>query len=166
MDLETVIFVPAAVSPHKSGQQMTTDQIRLEMLLEALEGEPGFKCDPIELQRPPPSYAVETITAMRIQQPTAEFYYLIGEDNVDRLSTWHRFNELNRMVQFVVLSRSGRAGGHDYPTIHRQVDISATDIRNRVASGRSIRYLVPAKIEQIILDRQLYREAEKLPRKI
>jgi nicotinate-nucleotide adenylyltransferase len=166
MDLEAVIFVPAAVSPHKSGQQITSNNIRLKMLLAALEGEPGFHCDEIEIQRPPPSYAVETIAAMRGQQPTAEFFYLIGEDNVDRLSTWHRFNDLKQMVQFVVLSRSGRVSEHDYPTVVRQVDISATDIRNRVASGRSIRYLVPAKIEQIIYDRQLYREAKTLPRKI
>lgn len=161
MNLETVIFVPAGVSPHKSEQQPTADKIRLEMLLAALDGEPGFRCDPMELRRPAPSYTVETVEALRAQEPTAEFFYLIGEDNVDRLSTWHRFEELSRMVQFVVLSRTDRAIVQSYPIIRRQVDISATDIRNRVASGRSIRYLVPAKIEKIIHDRGLYREAEK-----
>ena len=161
MNFETVVFVPAAVSPHKSGQQPTADNIRLEMLLTALKDEPGFACDPMELHRPPPSFAIETVEALRVKEPNAEFYYLIGEDHVDRLSTWYRFEDLTRIVQFVVLSRSCWAAKHRYPTIRRQLDISATDIRNRVASGRSIRYLVPAEVEKIIHDRQLYREAEK-----
>jgi nicotinate-nucleotide adenylyltransferase len=62
------------------------------------------------------------------------------------------------MVQFIVLDRTGLETEHAYPIISRHVDISATDIRNRVASGLSIRYLVPPAVEKIIHDRQLYRE--------
>ena len=86
------------------------------------------------------------------------FYFLLGEDNVTRLHTWHRFAELSEMVQFIVLERTGLKTEHPYPIIRRHVDISATDIRNRVASGHSIRYLVPSAVEKIIHDRQLYRE--------
>ena len=70
-----------------------------------------------------------------------EIYCLIGEDNVAGLSRWHRFDELKRMVKFVVLNRTGRGPAHSYRTVARLIDISATDIRKRVASGRSIRYL-------------------------
>jgi nicotinate-nucleotide adenylyltransferase len=165
LQLETVIFVPAAISPHKLEREPTSPAIRLEMLRAAIEGEPLFSFDGIELERPAPSYAVDTIEALRQRVPAAEFFFLIGEDNVARLSTWHRFPELSKMVQFVVLDRSGLRTGHPYPAIRRHLDISATDIRNRVASGRSIRYLVPPAVETIIRERQLYREPWKSPPK-
>jgi nicotinate-nucleotide adenylyltransferase len=158
LQLETVIFIPAAISPHKLEREPTPPAIRLEMLRAALEGEPLFSLDAMELERPSPSYAVDTIEVLRQREPTAEFFFLIGEDNVARLSTWHRFPELSEMVQFIVLDRSGLRTGHPYPAIRRHLDISATDIRIRVASGRSIRYLVPPAVETIIRERQLYRE--------
>jgi nicotinic acid mononucleotide adenylyltransferase len=65
------------------------------------------------------------------------------------------------MVQFVVLDRTGLNTVHPYPAIRRHLDISATNIRNRVATGRSIRYFVPPAVEKIIFDRQLYREPQK-----
>jgi nicotinate-nucleotide adenylyltransferase len=161
LDLEKVIFVPAAASPHKLDQKLAAPEVRLEMLRAAIEGVPGFACDPMELQRSSPSYAVETIEALRQREPDAELFYLVGEDNVSRLPTWHRFAELSQMVQFVVLARSGVETEHPYRTIRRHLDISATDIRNRVATRRSIRYLVPPAVEKIIRDRQLYREPQK-----
>jgi nicotinate-nucleotide adenylyltransferase len=129
------------------------------MLRGSIEGEPRFTFDAMELERPSPSYAVETVETLRHREPEAEFFYLIGEDNVARLPTWHRFAELSKMVQFVVLDRTGLKTGHPYPAIRRHLDISATDIRNRVASQQSIRYLVPPAVETIIRERQLYRES-------
>jgi nicotinate-nucleotide adenylyltransferase len=159
--LDRLIFVPAAVSPHKLERNPTSPDVRLEMLRAAIEGETLFQLDEMELQRPPPSYAVETVELLRFRQPTAEFFYLIGEDNVAGLKTWHRFLDLSQMVQFVVLARSGLETEHPYHAIRRHLDISATNIRNRVATGHSIRYLVPPSVEQIIRDRQLYREPQK-----
>lgn len=159
--LDRLIFVPAAASPHKIEWKLGAADIRLEMLRAATENEPGFRVDEMELQRPPPSYSIETVEVLRFREPTAEFFYLIGEDNVTRLATWHRFDELSKMVQFVVLARSDVHTEHPYPTIRRHLDISATNIRNRVATGRSIRYLVPPAVEGIIRDRQLYRELQK-----
>jgi nicotinate-nucleotide adenylyltransferase len=161
LDLEKVIFVPAAASPHKLDQRLAAPEVRLEMVRAAIEGEPGFACDPMELERSSPSYAVETAEALRQREPDAELFYLIGEDNVSRIATWHRFAELSQMVQFVVLDRSGVKTEHPYRAIRRHLDISATNIRNRVATGHSIRYLVPPAVEKIICDRQLYREPQK-----
>ena len=159
--LDRLLFIPAAASPHKLDLKPATPDVRLEMLRVALEGEPGFQLDEMELQRPPPSYAVDTVELLRFRQPTAEFFLLIGEDNVASLQTWHRFADLSQMVQFVVLDRNGVKAEHSYPTIRRRLDISATKIRNRVATGQSIRYLVPPAVEKIIRDRQLYREPQK-----
>jgi nicotinate-nucleotide adenylyltransferase len=157
LELEKVIFVPAAASPFK-GPPMASNEIRLSMLTAAIDGESGFAIDDCELRRPPPSYAVDTVEEIRTRENGVEFYYLIGEDNVSDLPRWHRFKELRAMVSFVVLNRTGLESQHDYAVVERKIDISATDIRNRVASGRSIRYLVPAEVEEIIRRQNIYRE--------
>jgi nicotinate-nucleotide adenylyltransferase len=159
--LDRLIFVPAAASPHKLEGKLSAADVRLEMLRAAIENESQFCLEEMELQRPPPSYSVDTVEVLRFREPTAELFFLIGEDNVTRLATWHRFDELAKMVQFVVLARSGVMSEHPYPVSRRHLDISATDIRNRVAMRRSIRYLVPPAVETIIRDRQLYRELSK-----
>jgi nicotinate-nucleotide adenylyltransferase len=159
--LDLVVFIPAAASPHKPDFQSAASSVRLEMVRAAIEGEPRFGFDPLELDRPAPSYAIDSVEAFRKREPAAEYFYLIGEDNVAGLKTWHRFSELAKLAQFVVLDRSGIKTEHPYPTIRRHLDISATNIRNRVATGQSIRYLVPPAVEKIIRDRQLYREPQK-----
>lgn len=158
LQLDRVIFIPAALSPHKLEQPPTPAAARLEMLRAAVEGDPNFAVDAMELERPPPSYAIDTVEALRQRESGGEFFFLVGEDNVARLSTWHRFPELAKLVQFVVLDRSGLNTAHPYPAVRRHLDISATDIRKRVASGQSIRYLVPPAVETIIRERQLYLE--------
>lgn len=161
LPLDLVIFIPAAASPHKPDFESAGTTARLEMVRVAIEGEPRFEFDPMELERPSPSYAIDTVEVLRQRETDAEFFYLVGEDNVALLHTWHRFPELAKLVQFIVLDRSGRQAALPYPVIRRHLDISATDIRNRVATERSIRYLVPPAVEKIIRERQLYREPEK-----
>jgi nicotinate-nucleotide adenylyltransferase len=160
LGLEKVIFVPAAVSPFRDAPA-ASGELRLRMLRVAIEGEPGFVADDCDLRRPPPSYTFDTVDAIRQREGEATFYYLLGDDNVEGLSRWHRFAELRELVQFVVLDRSGTASAHSYPAVQRKIDISATDIRKRVASGRSIRYLVPSGVEEIIRQGNLYREQGK-----
>jgi nicotinate-nucleotide adenylyltransferase len=157
--LDSLIFIPAASSPHKLGQGATSAQVRLEMLRAAIEGESRFCLDTVELDRPPPSYTIDTVELLRKREPDTELFFLVGGDNVARLDTWHRFPELEQLVQFVVLDRTGLNTPHPYPAIRRRIEISATDIRNRVALGQSIRYLVPPAVEKIIRERQLYLES-------
>jgi nicotinate-nucleotide adenylyltransferase len=158
--LEKVIFVPAAVSPFKDAPA-APGEIRLRMVRRALEEEEGFVSDDCDLRRAPPSYTFNTVTEIQEREGKADFYYLIGEDNVDGLSRWHRFSELQKLVQFVVLDRSGMGSPHPYRQVRRKIDISATNIRKRVASGQSIRYLVPQGVEEIIHEGNLYREERK-----
>ncbi|HEV2805772.1 MAG TPA: nicotinate-nucleotide adenylyltransferase [Chthoniobacterales bacterium] len=164
--LDELLFIPAAISPHKLTQQPASPDVRVEMVRAAIDGEPRFCLDTLELERPAPSYTIDTVEALRARDPAAQFVFLVGEDNVAQLPAWHRFDELARMVQFAVLDRSGLDTTHPYPTVRRHVDISGTDIRNRVARGQSIRYLVPPAVEKIIGQRQLYRESWKSPPKI
>jgi len=165
LELDQVIFVPAAISPHKLDELPTSSEFRLEMLRGALEGEPGFVLDDQELRRPPPSYAVETVEEMARMEPEAKRYYLIGSDNLARLPTWHRIHDLERLVEFVVLDRESGAAKSAYRTIRRPIEISATEIRKRVANGLPIRYLVPPAVEGIIQRHQLYQDSHRSLRK-
>ena len=157
LGLDKVIFVPAAVSPFKKPAAASAE-IRLAMLRAAIEGEMGFTADDCELRRPPPSYTIDTVEDIKQREAAAEIHLLIGDDNVSELPKWHRFTELEKMVRFVVLNRTGTHASHSYSAVLRRIDISATEIRKRVASGRSIRYLVPEAVEEIIHRENLYRE--------
>ncbi|HSH39540.1 MAG TPA: nicotinate-nucleotide adenylyltransferase [Chthoniobacterales bacterium] len=158
LQLERVVFVPAAVSPHKLERAAAPAPLRLEMLRAAIEEEPGFSLDDIELCRLPPSFTIDTVEELGRREPEATMLYLVGSDNLPRLHMWHRFDELEKLVQFVILARDAKPIDERYTTIRRLIDVSATDIRNRVATGRSIRYLVPTSVEEIIHRHQLYKE--------
>ena len=161
LDLEEVVFVLAAQSPHKTNLAPASTAARWAMLAVAISHEKGFSASGMEIDRPPPSYSIDTVEQLRAARPDTEFFFLIGEDNLPQLPGWHRFDELRRLVQFVVLDRSGTTVEEHYPVVRRKIDISATTIRNRVASGQSIRYLVPEAVEQIIHRENLYQGANR-----
>lgn len=156
-DLEQVIFVPAAASPHKLSVSVTAADVRLEMIRAAIRDEPRFMVDDLELKRPPPSFTIDTMETIAEREPDGAWFLLIGDDQLAQLHTWHRLAELRQRIQFIVLARLTDTPVHEYKAVHRRIDISATEIRNRVASGASIRYLVPDAVAQIIERRQLYR---------
>jgi nicotinate-nucleotide adenylyltransferase len=158
LELEKVIFIPARVSPLRKSAPIARDDLRLSMIQAAIENEPGFAADDCELRRPPPSYTIDTVEKIRQQTSDATIYCLIGEDNVGNLTKWRRFADLEKMVRFVVLDRSGQRPSHVYPIIRRKIDISATEIRKRVATGRSIQYFVPAAVDEIVRREKLYLE--------
>ncbi len=162
--LDQVIFIPAAQSPHKLARRPTPADVRLEMLRAALAGESDFSIDERELHRPPPSYTIETMEELTRAQ-AARFFYFIGSDNLERLETWRRIDDLRALAEFIVLDRTGSSADSPYRTIRRPIDISATEIRKRVAEGRSIRYLVPLAVEEIIQRHQLYQDSDRSPPK-
>ncbi len=156
LGLDRVVFVPAAHSPHKLDREPAPARTRLKMVQAAIADEPGFTCDDAEIERPGPSFTIDTIERAVALHPGAEFFYFIGHDNVRELHTWRRIDELRRLVRFVVFDRDGCDLPHDFLHVTRQVDISATEVRARVARGASIRYLVPASVRAIIARDQLY----------
>lgn len=158
LGLDKMILVPAAVSPHKLDRAAAPAEIRLEMVRKSIEGESRFEVEDCEVRRGPPSYTIDTVEMIRLREPDAQIFYCVGEDHLAGLTSWHRFGELQRLVQFVLLDRPGFENKTDYRVIRRHIDISATEIRKRVAEGRSIRYLVPRAVEEIIRREELYRE--------
>jgi nicotinate-nucleotide adenylyltransferase len=160
LGLDEIVFIPNAVPPHRSGHKPAPDKARLDMVLAAIKEEAGFKADDIELRRGGFSYTIETVLALKEKYPAGtEICFLIGGDNVQELHTWRRIDELKRLVTFVVLGRGDHDAEHFTMKLDRRVDISATEIRERVAKGQSIRYLVPDAVQEIIASHHLYKES-------
>ncbi|MGI9115159.1 MAG: nicotinate (nicotinamide) nucleotide adenylyltransferase [Chthoniobacterales bacterium] len=158
--LDKVIFIPAATSPFKA-PPFANASARLQMLRAGIGDEPRFEIDECELQRPPPSYTVDTIKEFRQKYSGAQLFLLIGDDNLAGLPQWRDFSQLREMVIFIVLPRAKTGVRHDYLAVKRRVDISATEIRDRVSSGRSIYYFVPGTVEEIITAQHLYKEVTR-----
>jgi nicotinate-nucleotide adenylyltransferase len=157
LELQRLIFIPNTLSPHKHGRRSAPAQARCEMVAAAIAGEPRFDLDDSELRRGGTSYTIDTVLQMHERFTSADFFYLIGEDNVPELHTWRRIEELMRLVQFVVLHRSAEPATHAFITLRqRRVDISATEIRRRIARRESVRYLVPEGVRAIIERENLY----------
>ncbi len=156
--LDRVLFIPAALSPHKLATRPVTPTLRRDMVAAAIAGEPRFILDDSEIHRAGPSFTIDTVEHVRAAHPAAELFYFIGEDNIAALHTWRRIDELRRLAQFVVFGRGQSADEHDFPRLTRRIDISATEIRARVARGQSIRYLVPEAVREFIARHQLYQD--------
>ncbi|HEX6565881.1 MAG TPA: nicotinate-nucleotide adenylyltransferase [Chthoniobacterales bacterium] len=154
--LDRLVFVPAAESPFKIQNHSAPPGDRLAMLRLAIAGEDRFSVDALEIERGGVSYSIDTVKMFRNRDPGAELFFLVGEDNADRLTEWHRFEELKKLVYFVVLSRSEDFQSPEYPVVQRRIEISSTEIRNRVANQESITYLVPESVKHYIEQHQLY----------
>jgi nicotinate-nucleotide adenylyltransferase len=161
LNLDLVTFVPAAESPFKTNHQSTPARHRLEMVKLATANEPGFGVDSMEIDRGGTSFSIDTVLAIHQKFPGSELFFLVGEDNAGHLAKWHRFEELDKLVSFIVLSRTDKRLPKRYPVIRRHFEISATEIRNRVANRRQITYLVPEVVLRYIQDHNLY-QGERL----
>jgi nicotinate-nucleotide adenylyltransferase len=158
--LDLVLFVPAAVPPHKRHLPITPAAIRLAMLEAATAGNDRFAIDDLELRREGPSYTVDTLRAIGTRRPDAHLVLLLGADQYADLDTWREPGEIRRLAQIGVLAR----GDADTPPPAEgvvavpvtRIDLSSTDVRERVAAGRSIRYLVPDEVAELILRHGLY----------
>ena len=157
LSLDRIIFIPAAESPFKLNHSSASPADRYTMVQLAVEGEPAFLVDPLEIDRQAPSYTIDTARAYHAQHPGDRLFFLVGEDHVAALPKWNEFEELGRLVQFAILSRSDLPLKVEYPVVRRRFDLSSTEIRNRVANDLPISYLVPEKVLRYIQKRELYR---------
>ena len=170
--LDKVIFIPAAVPPHKQNQDVTEAMHRYVMTVLATCSNPNFEVSDIEMNRPGPSYTIDTIRELleRFGEDT-EFYFITGADAIQEIHTWDRIEELLEMCHFIGASRQGclpdvnqikaSFGELGKRKIHRletpELETSSTDIRNRIKKGYSIKYIVPTAVEQYIYKQGLYR---------
>jgi nicotinate-nucleotide adenylyltransferase len=162
LQLDRLHFLPAAQPPHKHGRAITPAAIRLEMLQAAVRDEPRFEICMLELERAGPSYTVDTLRQLHARGTQDNLFLLVGADQARELVTWREPEEIARLASIVLLSRDGvETMAQPQRLLTRairvtRIDVSASQIRGRVARGQPIRFLVPTAVEAIIRARHLY----------
>ena len=172
LELDRLIFVPAAVPPHKQGRTLAEGRHRLAMLELATEANLSFEVSDMELRRGGLSFTVDTMTQVQADHPGAELFFIVGLDSLTILHSWRNVGKLLEMCTVVPFARGGEDAARvaaqiqlpgDWETrllermirIH-EIEISASEIRMRLAEGLSIRYLVPPEVEMYIAEHGLY----------
>ena len=165
-----IFFVPAAQQPLKVHHHVATANDRLEMVQLATANNPGFTVCDLEVRRGGRSYSVDTVAALREEHPDAQFTFVGGADILLELPRWHQIERLLELCEFAIVTRPGYQLDFDplYAVLpaarDRMVavtgpalDISATDLRARLARGAPVRYQLPDPVLQYIQDHGLYR---------
>jgi len=173
VNLDQVLFVPAARPPHKQDYPTTSFARRVEMLELALAGQPAFQIEQLEKDRPGPSYTADTLEELRQSEPEQELFLILGSDCVVDLPNWHEPQRVLDLATLLIVTRPGSASNVDLrsalgispnaPVKFQMVDsplieISSSDVRRRVRERRSIRYLVPRAVECYLEAHGLYKD--------
>ena len=156
--LDEVRFMPNYIAPHKEVSGADAKQ-RLEMTKLAISGHSQFGLEDFEINGGGVSYTFDTISRMIEKEPESEFYFIIGGDSVGALNTWHRIEELIKLVRFIGIKRPGFSHQTPYPVQmidSPEIHLSSTMLRERVAAGQTIDFLVPEKVAAYIRKERLY----------
>jgi nicotinate-nucleotide adenylyltransferase len=164
LGLASLRFLPAREQPFKQGRHGTSPQHRAAMLSLAVSNAPGFAVEKVELDRPGPSYTVDTLEELRRREPQSEFALLLGADAATELPSWHEARRIPELARVVVFARPGsRVPSSAFVSQVIEVpaiDISATEVRRRISRGHSIRYWVPDVVAEYIARHRLYLDPE------
>ncbi|MEZ0216312.1 MAG: nicotinate-nucleotide adenylyltransferase [Rariglobus sp.] len=163
--LDRLVFMPAAQAALKAGSVQATAEARLGMLRAAVEGDAKFEVSDFETRKGGVSYTIDTVRAMCVQFPSDELAWVIGADQVERLHQWREIGELVKLVEFVALARPGwaKVARTDISGLRlrwcegHELQISSTEIRERVRAGLPVDWLIPHKTVEYIRENGLYR---------
>ena len=169
--LDEILFIPAARPPHKLGKNVTAENHRLQMTILATQSNKFFRVSDMELKRKGLSYTLDTMDELhKIFGNSTELFFIIGADSLADLFKWHAAKELVAKCHFIATTRQGVdvnfsavekffgevAKEHIHRVTTLGLEISSTDLREKVRLGRSIKYLVPEAVEEYILREKLY----------
>jgi nicotinate-nucleotide adenylyltransferase len=162
LGLDAVRFLPAREQPFKIGRATATAEQRFDMTERLVAGIPGFMADRSEIDRRGLSYTVETVAQMAVADPTAELVLLLGADAYALFEQWREPERIRALATVAVLLRGGDAPpslerGPVQVLQTRRVDISSTELRARVANGRTIRGFMPDAVADYVAEHRLYR---------
>ena len=163
LNLDRLIFIPAAIQPLKVHQDTSAPEHRLEMVRRLIDDDPRFDVSPMEIDRGGLSYTVDTLSAFAAEMPSAELFWLVGADVVGSFGRWRDPKRITELATVVVLERTDEAPnvasmpGTPRRLATRRIDISSTEVRRRVREGRSIRGFVPDAVAEYIAVQRLYR---------
>lgn len=165
--LEKVLFIPSANPPHKH-DVLTSAKHRFNMTLLATCSNPHFEVSSIEMDRTGPSYTIDTIKALKkIYGDDTDFYFIIGADCIHELPTWHKIDELLKICKFIATKRPSykldlsiiakEFSDYNIQLLETpELEISSTDIRQRIKKGYSIQYITTEQVQQYIRKEELY----------
>ena len=171
LGLDEVLFMPAGDPWMRAGERLASKEDRWNMAVLATQTNPRFAPSRLEIDRDGPTYTVDTLAELQAQQPAA-YWFILGIDALLGLPRWREPVRLLDLCRIAAVARPGYdargaldALSRELPGAEKRVDIvegleigvSATDIRQRVQDGRSIRYRVPDAVERYIIDRGLYK---------
>lgn len=171
-DLEKIIFVPAGIPPHKLKEEVTPARHRYLMTLLAIMSNPYFEISRVDVDRSGVTYTVDTLAVLKgVLPPNAVMYFITGADAILEILSWKSPEQVLNMAEFIAATRPGydldrlsRALGPLYAEFQDRVHIleappigiSSTDLRHRLAEGRTVRYLLPETVVTYIHDEGLY----------
>ena len=167
LKLDKILFIPAAIPPHKIQNHIVEAELRWKMLTLATHNNPQFEVSRIELDHKGPSFTVHTLKRIhsiyRINREN--LFLLLGADSLVMLHQWYQPHALFKLSRIVVFPRPEIDLSNTHPDFQQRyifvntplVAISSSEIRNRIRQGRSIRYFVPETVEQFIIKQHLYR---------
>jgi nicotinate-nucleotide adenylyltransferase len=171
LELDEVRFIPAGDPPHKTDRALTPGDARAEMLEFATAGNPQLVVDRRELKRSGRSYTVETLADFRREFPDADLFFLMGADSLADLPQWREPERIAELATIVAVNRGDRplpdattlavtlgeaiASRVVFVNIPG-IDLSSSELRVRVAAGKSLRYAVPSSVDAYIRDKKLY----------
>ena len=168
-----ILFIPTGTPYHKEQKSLLPFSDRLKLLEMAIENCPDFTFSPIEGEREGNSYTFDTVRELLRQNPTESYSLLIGTDQFLTLRSWHKIAELGKLVDFYIANRNGEMAFSTFQkekealekelSLHCKlfpmpaIDLSSTEIRNRLKEGKSIHGMLPKSVEEYILKKGFYR---------
>ena len=184
--MKEVIFVPSADPPHKESKDIVQPIHRLKMTNLAVTGNPKFSVSDVEIQRRGKSYSIDTVQELKKLRPDDDLAFIMGIDAFLEIHTWHKYEEIFAECDFIVTSRPGAAKKSFQQAIPERLrnsfkrkrsgrelthssgrrlvftdvtdlNIAASQIRKMICNGLSIRYLLPRRVMEYILEHQLYK---------
>ena len=173
--LRRVLFIPAAQPPHKPGRDISPVEHRLAMVELAVEDNPAFEVSRLEVERSGPSYTLDTLEALCDAAPGDHLALILSAESYSEFATWHEPGRILDLADLIVAPRVGYADAdpdlirRQFPDAHAtvafmdgpRIRLSASEIRQRAAEGRSVRYLVPDAVAAYIGDHGLYRNDQR-----
>ncbi len=176
-NLDEILFVPSGSPPHKERESISPAAQRYRMTVLATQDNPHFHVSRLEVDRPGPSYAVDTVRTLRdLYTKETDLYFITGADAILQILSWKDVGDMISMCKLVAATRPGysldgleeiilkvrKEHKEDFNVFCIEVPalmISSTDIRNRVRNGLPIKYLLPDEVERYIIEGGLYKQA-------
>lgn len=173
LNLDKIIFMPSGKHPFKDNREITQPDKRMDMVSLAIESNPYFEISSIEIQRMGTTYTIDTILSLKENYKYDDMYFIIGTDIIMEIEKWKEFNKLINICSFALMSRVGEYGQDAVDKLKDLrskykirieevkapiIEISSTEIRQRIKDKISIKYLVPELVENYIFEHNLYKK--------